>query len=119
MNGSCGARNRIPMSVHKPIVHLTPRAEQDIENIVLHTERTWGEDQSVAYAAAIARTLVLLRDHPQFGRQRDDLFPGCRSVQVEQHVIYYHQPQTTEIEVLRILHIRQDASAAVNEPPDR
>jgi toxin ParE1/3/4 len=104
------------MSVRRPGVRLTDRAEQDVENIVLHSERTWGEEQSITYAAAIARALVLLRDHPQVGRQRDDLFPGCRGVQVEQHVIYYHQPRTTEIEVLRILHVRQDASASIKEP---
>ena len=59
---------------------------------------------------------MMLREHPHAGRPRDDLFPGCRSVQVEQHVIYYHQPNATEIVVRRILHHRQDASAAVQEP---
>jgi toxin ParE1/3/4 len=116
MNGSCGARNRIPMSAHKPVSRLTSRAEQDIESIILHTERTWGEEQSIAYASAIARALDLLRDHPQFGRQREDLFSSCRSVQVEPHVIYYHQPQAAEVEVLRILHTRQDASTKVEDP---
>ena len=45
----------------------------------------------------------MLSQHPETGRHRDDLFPGCRSVQVAHHVIYYHQPDPTEIEVLRIL----------------
>ena len=58
----------------------------------------------------------MLRDHPRIGRLRDDLFPGCRSVQVEQHVIYYDLPDDTTIFVRRILHARRDASAALRDP---
>jgi plasmid stabilization system protein ParE len=57
-----------------------------------------------------------LSRYPESGQPRADCFPGCRSLQVEQHVIYYHQPHPDEIEVLRILHQRQDASAAVTDP---
>jgi toxin ParE1/3/4 len=89
---------------------------QDVENILLHTERTWGKERGATYASAMARALALLRDHPQFGRQRDDLCLGCRSVQVEQHITYYHKPRDDEIEVLRILHRRQDASSEVASP---
>jgi toxin ParE1/3/4 len=56
-----------------------------------------------------------MRDYPLVGQARDNLFPGCRSVQAEQHVIYYYQSET-EIVVVRILHGRQDASTAVNDP---
>ena len=69
-----------------------------------------------AYETVIIQTLEMLSQHPEAGRPRDNLFPGCRSVQVEQHVIYYHQRDATEFEVLRILHFRQDASGAVKEP---
>jgi plasmid stabilization system protein ParE len=62
------------------------------------------------------QALEMLSQHPQAGRTRDDLFSGCRSVQVEQHVIYYHQPKATEIVVQRILYHRQDASAVIQEP---
>jgi toxin ParE1/3/4 len=107
------------MSARKPAIHFTSEADDDLKSISLYTWRNWGEEQATIYEAMIGRALDLLREHPRLGQPRDDLFPGCRSVQVEQHVIYYHQPQTTEIEVLRILHSRQDASAAVNEPSDR
>jgi toxin ParE1/3/4 len=75
----------------------------------------WGYEQSVIYASAITQTFAVLRDHPRLGRQRDDLFSGCRSVQVEQHVIYYHQPLAAVIQVLRVLHHRQDARTEVEE----
>jgi toxin ParE1/3/4 len=88
-----------------------------VENMALCTRRTWGEEQRLAYEAAIYQTLGMLSRHPQAGRPRDDLFPGCRSVQVEQHVIYYYLPDDTTIFGQRILHSRQDESAAVKEPP--
>ena len=105
------------MSARRSAIRLTPQADRNYENILLYTERTWGEKQSATYQAAITQALSALRDHPRVGRSRDDLFPGCRSIQAEQHVIYFHQPRAGEIEVLRILHHRQDASAAVEEPP--
>jgi toxin ParE1/3/4 len=53
-----------------------------------------------------------LLDYPEMGPARDDLFPGCRSVRVEQHVVYY-QVTATEIVVGRVLHFRQDATGKV------
>jgi toxin ParE1/3/4 len=105
------------MSARKPVIRFTFEADDDFESISLFTWQTWGEEQAATYEAAIARTLELLREHPQAGRPRDDLFPGCHSIQAEHHVIYFHQPRAGEIEVLRILHHRQDASAAVQKPP--
>jgi toxin ParE1/3/4 len=80
------------------------------------TRHTWGEDQLLAYEATIYQTLDMLSRHPHAGRSRDDLFPGCRSFSVERHVIYYDQPDATTIVVRRVLHQRQDASAAVIDP---
>ncbi len=82
----------------------------------LYTRRAWGEKQQLSYEAAIDQALDMLSTHPLAGRPRDDLFPGCRSIQVEQHIIYFHQPRADEIEVLRILDHRQDASPAVKDP---
>jgi toxin ParE1/3/4 len=104
------------MFARKPVVRLTPEADRDVEEISLHTEHTWGQERSFIYTSAITQTVGMLRDHPQLGRQRDDIFPGCRSVQVGQHIVYYHQPQADRISVVRVLHQRQNASTRVREP---
>ncbi len=84
--------------------------------MALYTRRTWGEEQLLAYEAAIYQALDKLSQNPHAGRLRDDVFPGCRSFPVEQHVIYYDQLNDTTIFVRKILHTRQDASTVVKDP---
>ena len=105
------------MSARKLAVRLSREADRDVLDILLYTRRAWGTKQQATYETVMIQALEMLSQHPEAGRPRDDLFPGCRSAQVEQHVIYYHQPNAAEIVVQRILHHRQDASAAVQEPP--
>src|SRR5688500_7444608 len=105
------------MPARKLAVRLSREADRDVLDILMNTQRTWGTKQQATYETVMIQALEMLSQHPETGRHRDDLFPGCRSFQAEQHVIYYHQPGATEIEVLRILHHRQDASTGVKEPP--
>lgn len=104
------------MSARRVDVQLSPSALRDFDDILLYTRRTWGAGQRARYRAAIERALDTLSRFPEAGRPRDDRFPGCRSLQVEQHVIYFYQSGPDEIEVIRILHQRQDAGAAVRDP---
>lgn len=104
------------MSARRVDVRISHAADRDVENMALHTRRIWGEEQQLNDEASIDRALDMLSRHPHAGRSRDDLFPGCRGIQVEQHTIYYYQPNDTTIVVRRILHTRQDASAAVTDP---
>ena len=103
------------MSAHRSSLRLTRAADRDLLDILLYTRRNWGQAQEATYRSAITQALRTLRAFPESGQPRDDLFPGCRSIHVGQHVIYYHQPDPTTIVVQRILHSRQDASAAVKE----
>jgi toxin ParE1/3/4 len=104
------------MSARKPEVRLTREANRDIEDALLYTRRTWGESQRKTYQRAIMQAFRMLRVHPLAGHPRSDLFSNCRSVQVGQHVIYYHQARTDVISIVRVLHQRQDAAALVRDP---
>ena len=104
------------MSARKVAVDLSRAALRDVDGILLYTRRTWGKEQQMVYRAAIYQALDMLSRHPRAGRSRDDSFSGCRGIQVAQHIIYYYQPDDTTIVVRRILHTRQDASAAVTDP---
>jgi plasmid stabilization system protein ParE len=49
------------------------------------------------------------------GQPRDDLFPGCREINIEQHVVYC-EPQASDITVVRVLHSHQDPTGKVEKP---
>lgn len=104
------------MSVPERDVRFTPAARRDLRSIAAYTRRVWGTERQASYRAALEGAFGMLQAYPQAGRPRDNLCPGCRSMHAEQHVIYYHQPDDTTIVVRRILHSRQDASAAVKAP---
>jgi plasmid stabilization system protein ParE len=52
---------------------------------------------------------------PELGRPRHDVGPGCRSLPVGQHVIWYRIEKGT-VRILRILHARMDATGRVAAP---
>jgi plasmid stabilization system protein ParE len=55
-----------------------------------------------------------LREFPELGRARDDLFPGCRIHRIQQHYILYRIDETA-IRVVRILHVMRDLASALNQ----
>ena len=96
------------MSARSKTVVLAPDARVDFTDILLFTLRALGDEQSVRYEALLVRAMSDLADHPEIGVRRDRLFPGCRIRPVEQHVLYY-RVAGDNVEVVRILHARQDA----------
>lgn len=104
------------MSARRLPVNFSPEAWDDLEDIALYSELTWGAEQKDQYLAALDRALLRLGDFPQLGRARDDLHPGYRSLPIEQHIAIY-TVLPTEVYVLRILHGRMDARHAVQDEP--
>ena len=99
----------IPMFAHNRVLLLTPQARQDLEDIAMFTETTWGLDQADHYESLISQAVELILEHPYMGQARDDLRSGLRSRPVERHIVYY-QVNVGEIEVFRVLHQRVDPS---------
>src|SRR5687768_7263837 len=100
------------MSARRRAVRLTTDARADRDDILLYGLLSWGEAQMRDYESALDRAIQRLAVCPNLGRARDEVFPGCRSLVVEQHVIYY-RADNDEIDISRILHQRQDVSGAV------
>jgi toxin ParE1/3/4 len=98
------------MSARKRLdVVLSPDAQQDYDDILLYGLRNWGSDQASRYQERIDRVLNELGTFPEMGERRDELFPGCRFLPVERHVIFY-EITTESIEIVRILHERANAA---------
>ena len=93
-------------------LRLTDEARADVRDISRYTARRWGPRQRDRYAAQLHRALRSLLDHPERGRVRDEYYPGCRSLAVEHHVVFYHLTER-EIVVVPILHGSRDAASNV------
>jgi toxin ParE1/3/4 len=87
---------------------LSPEAQSDVADILLYTLQRWGEEQLDRYAAALDHSLQLIADNPELGRARPELFTGCRSLRVREHIVYYALRDATVV-VFRVLHGRMDA----------
>jgi len=86
---------------------LSPAALSDLQSISSHTLQVWGEEQEIRYLEAVWQALGKIRDQPESGKLRTDLFDGCRSVRSGKHVIFFITTSTT-VEVVRVLHAAMD-----------
>ena len=71
------------MSARSRRLTIKPDAQADIDWILLFTRKRWGADQRRRYRARLTHALNGLRDHPELGPTRNDLFPGCRNLSVD------------------------------------
>ena len=104
------------MSARKLSLRLSPEADDDLAHILLHSKREWGDAHRSHYRALIYQAFRRIGSFPSIGLPRDELFDDCRSLMVEQHIIYYYQSPENVIVVARILHGRQ-SSAVVAQCP--
>ena len=94
------------MSADKPPLRLTWPARQDLTALLAHSERTWGEEQALAYEQVFLAAFDVVRRHPEIGEARPQHYAGCRIYPARRHVVYY-RVDSIGIEVVRILHERQ------------
>lgn len=88
---------------------LSAPAEQDIEDILRFTLKTWGGIQFENYYSLIHLTLEEMKTDPFCitCKRRDDLFVGCYSRSFGKHIVFY-RVMDSQIEVVRILHQMMD-----------
>lgn len=91
------------------IWRLRSRAEQDIRDIAVFTEREWGSDKRRDYLGEMERRFLELAVNPRLGVARDDVRNGYRSSHIGRHVIFYRQ-SADGIEIVRVLHDRMDVT---------
>jgi toxin ParE1/3/4 len=86
---------------------ISPAAQNDLRNIYQFGLRRWGKLQSVGYLNNLKTRLWALTQQPHIGIERPDLQSEIRSFPGASHVVFY-RIQTQSIEVIRVLHVRQD-----------
>ncbi|MEE9493089.1 MAG: type II toxin-antitoxin system RelE/ParE family toxin [Gammaproteobacteria bacterium] len=93
------------MPAHQLVI--APATKNDLKSIYHYGLRQWGQAQSVNYMAAIKDQFWSLTEHPLMGIERPELLPYTRSLPIQNHILFYRVTDN-RIEVIRILHSRQD-----------
>ena len=93
-------------------VSFRPLADRDLAEIWQFTAEHWGRGQADNYVAAIREVTEGLASHSERSPEATHLYPGLRKATVGAHCVYYLFDDTM-IDVVRILHQRQDAVSAL------
>lgn len=88
---------------------LSPAAREDLVAIRQYGTLSWGKTRSDRYLDDLKEVLWSLLENPGTGRARPELPGEIRSRSVCSHVIFYRM-QTSQLEIIRILHARQDVN---------
>ena len=93
------------MALNKLVV--SPAAQGDFKEIYQYGCTHWGKKRALQYVSQLKEQLWQLLTHPEIGLLRSELGPTMRSFALEKHIIFY-RVQSEQIEVVRLLHGRQD-----------
>lgn len=94
-------------------VRLTPRGEEDLEDIWRYTAENWSVAQADRYTDALAAAFDTIRRMPEIARERTEFTPPVRLHPSAQHVIVY-RIQDDHVEIIRVLGGKQDWLAMLN-----
>ena len=86
---------------------FSPAADADLAGIWRYSAKYWGPDQADRYTDELRDTCLALANDQKRGRAVD-IRPGYLKCTCGEHVIFYRD-RGERIEVIRILHQKQDA----------
>jgi toxin ParE1/3/4 len=93
---------------------ITPTASRDIESILDYLAEKVSFETAERFLEKIDAKFKLLAKFPQIGRRRDGLYPGLRSVPLEDYLIFYRLAPEG-IEVMRVVGGYRDLEALFAE----
>ncbi|MDB4240793.1 type II toxin-antitoxin system RelE/ParE family toxin [Yoonia sp.] len=89
---------------------LTPAAQNDLEDIWLHTSQRWSAAQADRYTDILEDTLERLLFMPEMARERSEFDPPVRIHPSSEHLIIY-RTEDSHLAILRVLGAAQDWQA--------
>jgi toxin ParE1/3/4 len=88
-------------------ISWSPAAEEDLVSIWRYTADEWSPTAADQAIQDIWTTCEMLLGYPKLGRARDELLIGARSIVTDPLVVFY-RISANGVEVLRVLHERED-----------
>jgi len=96
---------------------IAPAAKDDLTDIYQFGLSHWGKTQSDNYLAAIKDQFWMLIDQPLMGVERSELLLNTRSLTIQSHIVFYRVIPGL-IEIIRVLHGRQDPQRHLSTSPE-
>lgn len=87
---------------------ISIKAKEDLQRIWEYTLENWPENQADDYYFSIFNKIEQICDHPFSGIDCDFIRAGYRKSLIKSHVIFYRLASNHTIEIIRILHQKQD-----------
>lgn len=95
---------------------LTNKAVEDLADIWNYTFDEWSERQADDYYNMLISSCQKIANNSQlFGKRYDEIFDGLRGFRAGKHFLFYRILDSSDIEIIRILHERMDLRNRMNE----
>lgn len=98
-----------------PAFTLTNMAKADLKDIAKFTQERWGREQRDLYLQILDISFQQLAANPLKGKDCSEIRIGYRKLNAGSHVIFYRQPLTDTIEIVRVLHGHMDIEMRLSE----
>ena len=85
------------------------KAANDIRNIAIYTEMTWGREQRKKYTHGLRVCVDDIVAKPALGISRDEIHPGLRSILYGEHITFF-LPTPEGVAIIRVLHQTMNVS---------
>ncbi len=95
-------------------IQISRKAKAEIAAIWDYTAREHGVDQADNYVAAMDRVMAMALQFPEIGADYAEVRKGYRKLLSGSHLVFYI-PHEGGIEVIRVLHVREDIPAKLAE----
>lgn len=94
---------------------LSSSAADDLQNIAEYIRDAAGDEIAARMIRQIREKCRLIAKNPgEIGTSRDELLEGLRSFVVSPYVLFFRYTDST-VEIIRVLHERQDVGDALDE----
>lgn len=98
----------------RPVV-FSPEAQDDLRQLTFYIAERSGTARAIAYLDRIEAWCSGLRDFPERGARRDDLWPGLRTTSFERRVTVAFTVTPRRVTILRVLYGGRNLEAAFDE----
>ena len=88
-------------------IHITPKADEDLENIYLYSVEKFGVKRAVQYINDLDKTFDKLANDRSLGHDCSYISPNLKSHRVVSHLIFY-KFMADKVIIIRILHKSMD-----------